>query len=157
MTGEMDFVTKSPKSGFKIINLDPVKTELEEKLNHNDSKVIVGKDCFLIKEADIVIVNLTDDISVGGSQEMLIAKYYKKHLIGLAPKGGKFNKIEKEVLGKIYRDWKDPFVSVTCDVVVENMDELADFIKKFFSKKTVKTKGISILEDALRCYKESSK
>lgn len=144
----------SKKSGLNIINLDPVKDESEKKLNQKDSKLIVGKDCFLIKEADIVIVNLTDDISVGGSQEMLIAKYYKKPLIGLAPRGGKFNKSEKEILGKIYRDWKDSFVSIACDVIVENMDQLADSVKKLSRGKN-KIKDISVLDDCLRYYKNA--
>src|SRR3989338_10455224 len=92
-------------SGFDINNLDPTKNHEYFELDEKDVKLIFGRDCFMIKSADIIIVNLTDDISVGGSQEMLIAKYYHKPLIGIAPKEGKFFKSKKDILGKIYNDW----------------------------------------------------
>ncbi len=145
----------SEKSGFEILNLDPVKLEMDFNFDHKDSKMIVGKDCFLIKDSDIVIVNLTDDISVGGSQEMLIAKYYKKPLIGIAPRGGKFNKDEKEILGKKYKDYTDPFVAVSCDRVVENIDECAKALKDYFGNPKIKT--IEILDEALEYYQKKTK
>jgi len=145
----------SLKSGIEIVNLDPVRYEIDFDVDHKDSKFIVGKDYFLIKESDVVIVNLTDDISVGGSQEMLIAKYYKKPLIGIAPKGGKFNKTEKEILGKIYKYYIDPFVSVSCDRVGENLEQVAGFLKEFFSPD--KIKSISILDDSLEYYNNKSR
>ncbi|MBI4020548.1 MAG: hypothetical protein HY367_04395 [Candidatus Aenigmarchaeota archaeon] len=135
-------------TGFDIVNLDPARKEEDE----NDSMLIFGRDCFMIREADIVIVNLTDDISVGGSQEMLIAKYYRKPLVGVAPKGGKFSKEEKEILGKKYKDWMHPFVAVPCDKVVANMEGLAGFVKEFFSQPGRKVKGLSVLDEALEYY-----
>ncbi|MFH1433316.1 MAG: hypothetical protein ABIG32_00265, partial [Candidatus Uhrbacteria bacterium] len=92
------------KTGLKNINLDPTRTGISKVLDEKDYQAVVGRDCFLIKNADVVIVNLTDDISVGGSQEMLIAKYYEKPLIGIAPVGGKFRKPEKEIYGNTYLD-----------------------------------------------------
>ncbi|MBI2587948.1 hypothetical protein HYW30_01455 [Candidatus Azambacteria bacterium] len=118
----------SQKLNVEIISLDPTKTFGDFLLNHNDPKQVFGRNCFFIRSADLVVVNLTDDISVGGSQEMLIAKYYKKPLIGIAPQGGKFRKKEKTIGGKIYRDWVDPYVSLPCDVVVDNLDGVVDFL-----------------------------
>ena len=146
----------SKKSGLEVINLDPVKVEAEKNMDQKDSKLIFGKDCWLIKQADLVVVNLTDDISVGGSQEMLIAKYYKKPLVGISPKDGKFNRTEKEILGKVYKDWLHPFVSVPCDKIVEDVDGLADFVKRFFPNKDIHIKTISIIDEALDYYIEKS-
>jgi len=141
-------------SGFGFVNLDPTKSHDEFALDENNTMLIFGRDCFMIKSADLVIVNLTDDISVGGSQEMLIAKYYHKPLIGIAPKGGKFFKEEKEILGKIYKNWVHPFVSIPCDIVVEDINGAADFIKNFFSKPDNSVKGIEVLDESLEYYKD---
>lgn len=139
-------------SDFDIINLDPTKSHDDFNLDENNSMLMLGRDCFMIKSADLVIVNLTDDISVGGSQEMLIAKYYGKPLIGIAPKEGKFFKSEKEILGKTYKNWIHPFVSVPCDAVVEDIKDAADFIRNFFSKPGNSVKDITILDEALKYY-----
>ena len=142
----------SEKTGFEIINLDPTKKPEGFDLDQSNSRLVVGRNCFLIKSADIVIVNLTDDISVGGSQEMLIAKYYRNPLVGIAPKGGKFNKKEKEVLGRVYKNFLDPFVLVSCDKIVENIDELSVFIKEFHSEDRRKAKDITVLDYSLEYY-----
>jgi hypothetical protein len=143
----------SEKSGCKIINLDPTKTRGDLGLmDEKDSKLIVGRDCFMIKSADLVIVNLTDDISVGGSQEMLIAKYYNKPLVGIAPLGGKFRKKEKEMYGKVYQDYSDPFVTTTCDLVVEDLDELSGKLPSLINGQA---KEIDILDKAVEYYKDS--
>jgi len=140
------------KSGFHIIALDPSKYHEGFDFDDNNAKFVVGRDSFMIKNADLVIVNLTDDVGIGASQEMLIAKYYKKPLIGIAPKGGRFNKEEKKIMGKTFKNWVHPFVKFTCDKVVENIDEAAEFIKEFFSNPNSKAKDLSIIEDALDYY-----
>lgn len=145
----------SEKSGFKIVNLDPTKGNND--FDQNDPRFVYGRNSFMIKLADVVIVNLTDDISVGGSQEMLIAKYYKKPLIGIAPRGGKFNKDEKEFFGKIYKNYIDSYVSVACDFVAGSIDEAADAMRQLFSRtgKKRKIKDLSILDDAIRYYEKN--
>ncbi|MCL4387352.1 hypothetical protein M1307_03075 [Patescibacteria group bacterium] len=143
----------STKSGFKIKNLDPAKS----KENQNNPELIVGQDCFLIKSADLVIVFLSDDISVGGSQEMLIAKYFNKPLIGIAPRGGKFNKDKENILGKTYTNWKHPFVAVTCDTVVESVEEAGSHIKEYFQKSKKTFKNIKILDYCLKYYLKAGK
>lgn len=141
-------------SNFEIINLDPTKSHNDFDLDENNSKLIFGRDCFMINLADLVLVNLTDDISVGGSQEMLIAKYYNKPLVGIVQKNGKFFKEEIEILGKTYKNWLHPFVSITCDAVVEDINGAAEFIKNFFIKSNNYVKDISILDEYLEYYKK---
>ncbi len=111
-----------------------------------DYKAIFEKDCRLINQADATLVYLSDDISVGGSQEILIARYLHKPVIGFAPYGGKFNGSKREMLGKTITDYKDPFVFSTCDVVCGELPEVAEALKTIES---VKSRGIKIIDDAL--------
>ncbi len=143
----------SEKTGFEIMNLDPTKSHENFDLDENNSNFIFGRDCFMVKSADLVIVNLTDDISVGGSQEMLIAKYFKKPLLAIASKEGKFVKSEKRIYGKVYKDWVHPFVDVICDKIVHNIDEASEWIVEFFIKKGKgKVKDISLIEENMKYY-----
>jgi len=143
----------SEKSGYEIINLDPTKSSDNFELNEKDDQLIYGRDCFMIQSADLVIVNLTDDISVGGSQEMLIAKYFGKPLIGLAPKGCKFNVAEKIIYGNKYNDYVNPFISIPCDEVVENIDEIVEVLKTKLDILLKNPKTINVLDDAINYYK----
>ncbi|QQS65219.1 hypothetical protein IPO96_01535 [Candidatus Saccharibacteria bacterium] len=83
---------------------------------------------------------------MGGSQEILIAKYLGKPVIGFAPYGGKFNGCEKEMDGKIIQNYKDPFVFSTCDVVCGTIEEVAQAVKGI-DKLVPKT--LSIIDKAL--------
>jgi hypothetical protein len=103
-------------SGLTLENLDPLNIETDT-MSPND---IFAKDCHLISQCDVMVVYLSDDISVGGSQEILIAKYFKKPVIGLAPRGGKFNGSSRKIAGRMEKNWKDPFVFSTCDVVCDD-------------------------------------
>jgi hypothetical protein len=127
-------------SGRQLINLDPTKTAI----NQATPEVVVGGDSFMIDEADLVIVYLTDDISVGGSQEILIAKYFQKPVIGLAPLGGKFNGGTKEYFGKLIHNYKDPFVFSTCDVVCADIAEVAEALK---TAEKIKPKSILLIKE----------
>ncbi len=140
---------------MEIINLDPTKTDENFHLDKNNSELVFGRDSFMIKSSDLVIVNLTDDISVGGSQEMLIAKYYHKPLVGLAPLGGKFHKQEAEIMGKKYKNWVHVFVAVPCDTVVPDIEGAAEFIKNFFSKDGTPVKTIGIIDAAVKYYEDN--
>lgn len=129
-------------SGLKLENLDPLK--IQE--GGMPPKEIFTKDCQLISRAEVLVVYLSDDISVGGSQEMLIARYLHKPVIGLAPTGGKFNGSHREMFGQIIEDYKDPFVFATCDIVCSTMEEVAAALKRVPS---IKSSGLAIVDKAL--------
>ncbi len=134
------------KSGVGIINLDPTS----RKTMPFDAEMVFGRDAFFIKSADLVIVNLTDDISIGGAQEMLIAKYFGRPLLGIARKGGKFADPEKEEYGKKI-NFVHPFAHVPCDAIVNDIDEAASWIKKEFPE-TRKAKNIKCIDDSIKYY-----
>ncbi len=131
----VDELTKS--NGLELSHLDPLAYETGEY----DPQNVFDKDCWLISQADCVIVYLSDDISVGGSQEMMIAKYLRKPLVGLAPYGGKFQKSDKEFLGQTIKNYVDPFVFATCDVVCGSVEEVAQALTHLPAPK-----GIDIID-----------
>jgi hypothetical protein len=133
----------SELSGIKLNNLDPLK---DESVTQNISEIF-KKDIRLINRSDVFVVYLSDDISVGGAQEILFAKYLKRKVLALAPYGGKFNNATREMFGKIITDYKDPFVFATCDKVCGTLEELADAIKnldtiKYTSLETLLSKSL---------------
>ena len=135
------------KSGIKIINLDPTS----RKSMPFDPEMAFGRDSFFIKNSDLVIVNLTDDISVGGSQEMLIAKYFNKPLLGMAKEGGKFVNHNYNDFGRII-DFVHPFVFVPCDAVVNDIDAAALWIRDKLHK--IKPKGLDCIDKSAKYYME---
>jgi hypothetical protein len=138
-------------SGEKIENLDPTKLKVSSQ---NDARQVFGGCCASIASADVVIVYLSNDISIGGSQEILIAKYFKIPVIGLAPHGGKFNGASKEYFGKIISDYKDPFVFTTCDVVCKTIEEVAEALKDLAN---IIPKSLDIIPQTMRYFKDSQR
>lgn len=127
-------------SGERITLLDPTKSGIDQ----TKPEIVFGGDAYMIKKCDVLVVYLSDDISIGGSQEILIAKYFKKPVIGLAPEGGKFNGSPREFFGQKIESYRDPFVFTTCDIVSKNIDEVAKAIKNY---KKIKPKSLSIIKD----------
>ncbi len=132
-------------SGLKLQNLDPTKTGTDQ----SDSMLVFGADSYLISTSDVLIVYLSDDISIGGSQEILIAKYFNIPVIGLARHGGKFNGADKEYFGKIVKNYKDPFVFTTCDIVCKTVEEVAIALKDI---KSIKPKTLGIIPQSVEYY-----
>jgi hypothetical protein len=132
-------------SDLQLNNLDPTKLGADQ----SDPSEVFGGDSYLISKCDVLVVYLSDDISIGGSQEILIAKYLNKIVIGLAPLGGKFNGSDKEYFGKIVKNYKDPFVFSSCDVVCVSTKEVAENLKNL---KSIKPKTLSIIDEATKYY-----
>jgi hypothetical protein len=120
--------------------LDPTKSGVQ----HATPQMVFGADALMIKQCDVFVVYLSDDISVGGSQEILIAKYFKKPVIALAPLGGKFNGSKREHFGRVVKNYQDPFVFSTCDVVCNDVEAVA---KALVGYKSIVPKSISIIDD----------
>lgn len=136
----------SDLTGIELINLDPTNTGVAQ----DDPLLVFGCDSHLIETCDVMIANLSDDISVGGSQEILIAKYFNKPVIGLARFGGKFNGSTKKYFGKTYTNYKDPFVFTTCDVVCSTIEEVASALQRL---EHLPVKNIGIIGIALKHYR----
>lgn len=132
-------------TGLKLKNLDPTKT----KANQNRPEEVLSADAYLIKSCDVLIAYLSDDISVGCSQEILIAKYFNKPVIALAPHGGKFNGSSKEYFGKVIHNYKDPFVYTSCDVVCSNLEEVGKALKNLDN---IEVRNLDYIKEAAERY-----
>jgi hypothetical protein len=130
----------SRDSRFRAVNLDFLEVS-HDAINENDGKLIFGRDAYLIRSSDVVVVNLSDDISVGGSIEMMLAKLYRRPLIGIARAGGKFVKPDKDLLGRNVTSYVNPFVAGTCDWLINDPSQLPAVIDTFFTT-SVKTSHI---------------
>jgi len=144
------FVAELEKlSGLKLFSLDPTKSEVDQ----SKPALVFGADAYMISRSDVVVVYLSDDISVGGSQEILVAKYFGKPVIGLAPHGGKFNGSSKEYPDGIVENYRDPFVFSTCDVVCESVKGVATALNALDK---LRIKSIDIIGDLAAWYKETN-
>jgi hypothetical protein len=132
-------------SGREVMSLDPTKSGADQ----NDPMQTFGCDAYMIKSCDVLVVYLSDDISIGGSQEILLAKYFDKPVIGLAPHGGKFNGSDKEYFGKVVKNYRDPFVFTTCDVVCKDVEEVAAALAEF---EKIKPKKLDVIDEAMEYY-----
>lgn len=136
-----DFLREVSKlTGLKFISFDPTRP----KKDYSNLEMVFGSDVYMISQIDVLIVYLSDDISVGGAQEILIAKYFKKPVIGFAPLGGKFNGGIKNIAGQTIKNYKHPFVYSTCDVVCGDIQEVARALKNL---NKIKPKGIDIIQE----------
>lgn len=131
----------SQLSGLKLINLDPVK----KKDIHKNPEAVFGGDVYLISQSDVIVVYLSDDVGLGASQEILIGKYYNKPVIGLAPKGGKFNGRTKKIGKLLIKNYHHPFVFSTCDIVCGDVEAVAKALKNL-SK--IKPQNLDLIKQA---------
>jgi hypothetical protein len=74
---------------YQVTDACLVPTRNRLIIEHNlPMSVLFSQSCFYIQHSDLLVVNLTDDISIGGSQEIFIAKQLGIPVIGLAPPPG---------------------------------------------------------------------
>jgi hypothetical protein len=138
-------------TGLSFISFDPIRTIKD----YTDPELVFGSDVHMISQVDVLVAYLSEDFSVGGSQEILIAKYFNKPVIALAPRGSSFNRQSKEVTGQIIKNFRHPFVYSTCDVVCEDVEEVAKVLQNM---RKLKPKSLTLIEKAqLRFEKAHSK
>lgn len=136
----------SKLSNIEIIKLDPLDRDCDE----SDSKFIVGKNSNHIKNADFVILYLTDDISFGASAETVIAKYFKTPVIGIA-KEGKFIRSQTVRQGQVINNWIHPYVDIFCDIIVNDLNGVAKFINNFNRP----IKDLSVITDCIEHFEKN--
>jgi hypothetical protein len=143
------------------------KAEYKEKLSHipgieftdgdawrDETKPLqlVGHDAYLVKTADIIIVNCEKKLGAGTAQEMLIAKYFKKPVISILPKNTHHRKSNIVFDSKKIDDWIHPFILVFSDVVAENIEECSKWINGYIKNPNTKIKDITVIDNAISSY-----
>lgn len=114
---ELDGCTKE-----KLFFMDPDDPDLDE----SDSMEIVGHDCNLIRNCDLIIVNAETKLGVGTAQEMIVAKHFKKCVVSVIPENSHYCRKNLNMYGNIIEKWIHPFMNIMSDVVVESLGELGD-------------------------------
>lgn len=86
-------------------------------------ELVVGNDLWMIKAADIVLVNIPDKVGAGTSQEMVIAKYWQKPIVTILPKDTHHRRSNILFDGEVITDWIHPFLYTSSDYIAETLDE----------------------------------
>ena len=138
----------------KLSQISDVKfTDGDAWRDETKSLQLVGHDAYLIKTADIVIVNSEKKLGAGTAQEMVIAKYFSRPIISIIPKNTPHRKLNIVFDGTKIDDWIHPFVLTFSDLVVENIDDCIEWIKEFNKNpESKKIKDITIIDKAINSY-----
>ncbi|MBU0953416.1 MAG: hypothetical protein KKA90_03275 [Nanoarchaeota archaeon] len=168
MTLKLHLIGPIPKGDDVRRNWKDWKIEYTEKLSRirdivlTDGDVwrdetkplqLVGHDTYLLRTADIIIVNAEEMLGVGTAQEMVIAKYFSKPVITILPKDAHHRKSNIVFNGTKIDDWIHPFVLAFSDLVVENVDDCLEWIEVFRrNPETKEIKDITILDNAISSY-----
>ncbi len=131
------------KSHFPDANfVDPFDRNIDE----SDFFLVFWLDCKHIKTSDLIIVNAENTLWAWTSQELLIAKYFKKPVITILPKNTKHRRTNINFNGFLVKDWIHPFIFSTSDFILENISEFSSIKDKVFSEKV---KDISIIDESI--------
>jgi hypothetical protein len=168
MTLKICLLGSIPKGDDVRKNWKDWKLEYKEKLSQiKDIKFIdgdawrdetkplelVGHDSYMIKNADIIIVNSEKKLGAGTAQEMLIAKYFSKPVISIVPKDTHHRKSNIVFDGTKIQDWIHPFILTFSDLIVENIQESVEWIKEFNrNPESKEINDIKIIDKAINSY-----
>jgi hypothetical protein len=122
--------------------IDPYSKHTDEA----DYIRVVGSDSRHIKECSFVIVNAEDRLGVGTSQEMVIAKYFKKPVVTVLPQNTTHRRSNIKYFGKMIEDWIHPFIHTFSDFIIKDISEIFRIKDRIF---TDKIKDITIIDKAV--------
>ncbi len=159
-----------PKGDKERENWVDWKTEYVEKISqaipqarflHGDlisdnvgPELVVGHDLWLIKNADIVIVQAVSKIGAGTAQEMVLAKSFCKPLISLVPKNTHHRKSNVVFHDVVIEDWIHPFIAVSSDFIAQNLEEGIVWIQDFLENpKAIKT--MAVFDEVVSLFEKS--
>jgi hypothetical protein len=130
--------------GAKIIHGDKISDSVGPEL-------VVGHDLWLLKEADILIVNAKSKVGAGTAQEMVLAKYFKKPVVSVIPRDSHHRRSNVAFDGENVEDWIHPFLFVSSDLIVETIDEAIPWISSYNKKPSkTKVKDISVFDKKVK-------
>lgn len=134
--------------GLLVEILDPDDPSLDESF----PEAVFGHDCWLISNSDVVVVNATEKLGVGTSQEMLIAKHFGKPVLTVLPKDSHHRRSNLKMHAKTVPDWIHPFIYQTSDAIIESLDELPGLIEDL---SLLQPKGMEIIQRGIDVYLSS--
>jgi len=127
------YIRQLKKLTSGTIIFDPTYREINEE----DAKAVFGHDLFLIKQADLILVNAETHIGLGTAQEMIIAKYFQKPVVAVSPKASYYSPTKTNINGKKVKKWHHPFLAAVSDWIIEDIKELEPILKGKLTKRKV--------------------
>lgn len=122
-------------------------------LNEEDLTAVFGFDCEHIQNCDFLVVNASERLGVGTSQEMVIAKYFEKPVVTVLPKETYQRRTNVEINGKLVKEWIHPFLKAFSDFIIEDIEEIEQIKNDILSGKT---KTLSVIDESIEYFEESS-
>ncbi|MCH9612848.1 MAG: hypothetical protein S4CHLAM102_13480 [Chlamydiia bacterium] len=118
----------------------------------SDQRSVFGRDMMQVFSSDCVIVDARDRRGLGVGAEMMWAKMNGIPLISLAPHNTHYHKASTSLLGVEVNEWVHPFVEGLSDVVVESLEEAAQWILDRLESGLASTKGVDWIHGAMKYY-----
>ena len=106
--------------------LDPSDPDLDE----GQPELVFGHDCYLLKTADIVIVNAEHKLGAGTAQEMVIARYFGKPVYTILPPDSHHRRSNLQLHGRVVADWQHPFVVCTSLRTFDSLTAMCAFLRR---------------------------
>ena len=147
---DQDFL-KNRLSEVEISFLNPAI----RKDDLSDQHAVFGRDMMQVFCSDIVFIDARERRGLGVGAEMMWAKINSIPVLTLATKSSHYWKKEVNLLGKQVENWIHPFVYSLSDMIVEDLNQAADWIARFCCKGIDNIKGPEIMQSAMKCYKET--
>lgn len=143
------FFTNNASTNSGITFLSPVDPALDESI----PGFAFGFACFLVKDADLVLVDASTRLGVGTAQEILIAKYLAKCVICLLPPETPHRRKNLKMYEVTVTDWVHPFIAATVDYIVDTPQSALDLINNIQHGRLVpQCKSLDLIDAAIADY-----
>ncbi len=130
--------------------LDPDNTDANHIVSEEDSLFWFGLCAWMVKEADVTIVQADRKLGLGTSQEILMAKYFGKAVITVLPKDTHHRRTDLQMKSGLVKDWIHPFVKNPSDLIVEKLEDAVTWLKEFNNDPNSKDiKKINFIDDSI--------
>lgn len=131
--------------------LDPINPALDE----GEPELVFGHDAYLIKTASVVIVDASTRLGIGTAQEIMIAKYFARHVLAVVPPDSPHRRPFLAMHGRIVADWIHPFLYMGSDAIFDTVGELCHFLATSGSFWRRPAKGIAYIDRAIESFASS--
>lgn len=135
--------------GTHVELLNPAKSNIRR----NDYHANYGCDLFLVRQSDVVLVDLRTEKGIGIGAELMFARYEQIPVVGWAPRNSQYRKDRVEnVFGEDLVDWIHPFAFGLCDYLEPTLEAACGRIKEVLSLPPKMRKRSPEIEGSIRYF-----
>lgn len=146
---DKDFI-RNELEGTEVVFLDP--QERGDQLS--DALSVFGRDMTQVINSDFVLVDGRQKRGIGVGVEMLAAKINGIPVISVVPKNTHYHRDRLKYLGQDIRGFVHPAVFAMSDKIADDLAGAMEWIREHI-KDPKPVKGMHVLEDAMRRYRET--